>query len=48
MGFVFIVYYLIILYSDGNMLGDLNVIRFIVLVLMFFVSVYSIYKVGQK
>jgi len=39
MGFVFIIYSLVILYSDDNMFGDLNTIRFISLVLIFVVSI---------
>jgi len=38
-GFVFVIYSLVILYSDDYMFGDLNVIRFILLVLIFVVSV---------
>nr|YP_009351437.1 NADH dehydrogenase subunit 5 [Termes comis]AQP29596.1 NADH dehydrogenase subunit 5 [Termes comis] len=38
MGFVFIISSLVILYSDDYMSGDLNIIRFILLVLMFVVS----------
>nr|AQP30475.1 NADH dehydrogenase subunit 5 [Nasutitermes sp. AUS97] len=38
MGFVFIISSLVILYSDDYMFGDLNIIRFILLVLMFVVS----------
>nr|YP_009434171.1 NADH dehydrogenase subunit 5 [Hospitalitermes medioflavus]AQP30095.1 NADH dehydrogenase subunit 5 [Hospitalitermes medioflavus] len=38
MGFVFIISSLVILYSDDYMLGDLNIVRFISLVLMFVVS----------
>nr|URH16882.1 NADH dehydrogenase subunit 5 [Pericapritermes sp. B SH-2022a] len=38
MGFVFIISSLVILYSDDYMFGDLNIIRFIMLVLMFVVS----------
>nr|YP_009350852.1 NADH dehydrogenase subunit 5 [Ophiotermes grandilabius]AQP27945.1 NADH dehydrogenase subunit 5 [Ophiotermes grandilabius] len=38
MGFVFIISSLVILYSDDYMFGDLNVVRFILLVLMFVVS----------
>nr|YP_009351385.1 NADH dehydrogenase subunit 5 [Nasutitermes latifrons]AQP29434.1 NADH dehydrogenase subunit 5 [Nasutitermes latifrons] len=38
MGFVFIISSLVILYSDDYMFGDLNIIRFISLVLMFVVS----------
>nr|WNL53777.1 NADH dehydrogenase subunit 5 [Microtermes sp. B MLW-2023a] len=38
MGFVFIISSLVILYSDDYMFGDLNILRFILLVLMFVVS----------
>nr|YP_009351619.1 NADH dehydrogenase subunit 5 [Acholotermes chirotus]AQP30160.1 NADH dehydrogenase subunit 5 [Acholotermes chirotus] len=38
MGFVLIISSLVILYSDDYMFGDLNIVRFIVLVLMFVVS----------
>nr|WNL54251.1 NADH dehydrogenase subunit 5 [Microcerotermes pauliani] len=38
MGFVFIISSLVILYSDDYMAGDLNIVRFILLVLMFVVS----------
>nr|AIY61848.1 NADH dehydrogenase subunit 5 [Cephalotermes rectangularis] len=38
MGFVFIISSLVILYSDDYMFGDLNIVRFIMLVLMFVVS----------
>nr|YP_009351190.1 NADH dehydrogenase subunit 5 [Atlantitermes snyderi]AQP28820.1 NADH dehydrogenase subunit 5 [Atlantitermes snyderi] len=38
MGFVFIISSLVILYSDDYMFGDLNIARFILLVLMFVVS----------
>nr|AIY62017.1 NADH dehydrogenase subunit 5 [Constrictotermes cavifrons] len=38
MGFVFIISSLVILYSDDYMFGDLNIIRFILLVLMFVIS----------
>nr|AQP27557.1 NADH dehydrogenase subunit 5 [Hospitalitermes sp. C TB-2017] len=38
MGFVFIISSLVILYSDDYMFGDLNIVRFICLVLMFVVS----------
>nr|QXT44174.1 NADH dehydrogenase subunit 5 [Adaiphrotermes sp. B JRA-2021a] len=38
MGFVFIISSLVILYSDDYMSGDLNIVRFIMLVLMFVVS----------
>jgi len=39
MGFVFIISSSVILYSDDYMFGDLNIIRFILLVLMFVVSI---------
>nr|URH16937.1 NADH dehydrogenase subunit 5 [Nasutitermes pinocchio] len=38
MGFVFIISSLVILYSDDYMFGDLNIVRFILLVLMFVLS----------
>nr|QXT44681.1 NADH dehydrogenase subunit 5 [Adaiphrotermes sp. KE15-174] len=38
MGFVFIISSLVILYSDDYMSGDLNIVRFIMLVLMFVIS----------
>ena len=38
-GFVFIISSLVILYSDDYMFGDLNIIRFIILVLIFVVSI---------
>nr|AIY61913.1 NADH dehydrogenase subunit 5 [Aderitotermes sp. TB-2014] len=38
MGFVLIISALVILYSDDYMYGDLNIVRFILLVLMFVVS----------
>nr|WNL54427.1 NADH dehydrogenase subunit 5 [Amitermes sp. A MLW-2023a] len=38
MGFVLIISSLVILYSDDYMFGDLNIVRFILLVLMFVVS----------
>jgi len=38
-GFVFIICSLVILYNDDYMFGDLNIIRFILLVLMFVVSI---------
>nr|AQP29545.1 NADH dehydrogenase subunit 5 [Angularitermes nasutissimus] len=38
MGFVLIISSLVILYSDDYMFGDLNVVRFILLVLMFVIS----------
>jgi len=34
-GFVFIISSLVILYSDDYIFGDLNIVRFILLVLMF-------------
>nr|YP_009350189.1 NADH dehydrogenase subunit 5 [Agnathotermes crassinasus]AQP26532.1 NADH dehydrogenase subunit 5 [Agnathotermes crassinasus] len=37
-GFVFIISSLVILYSDDYMYGDLNIVRFILLVLMFVIS----------
>ena len=39
MGFVFIISSLVILYSDDYMFGDLNIVWFILLVLMFVVSI---------
>jgi len=39
MGFVFIISSLVIIYSDDYMFGDLNIIRFISLVLIFVVSI---------
>jgi NADH-ubiquinone oxidoreductase chain 5 len=39
MGFIFIISSLVILYSDDYMYGDLNIIRFVLLVLMFVVSI---------
>jgi NADH-ubiquinone oxidoreductase chain 5 len=39
MGFVFIISSLVILYSDDYMFGDLNIVRFILLVLMFLLSI---------
>jgi NADH:ubiquinone oxidoreductase subunit 5 (subunit L)/multisubunit Na+/H+ antiporter MnhA subunit len=39
MCFVFIICFLVILYSDDYMFGDLNIVWFIMLVLMFVVSV---------
>jgi len=39
MGFVFIISSLVILYSDDYIFGDLNIVRFISLVLMFVVSI---------
>jgi NADH-ubiquinone oxidoreductase chain 5 len=38
MGFVFIISSLVILYSDDYMFGDLNIVRFILLVLIFVIS----------
>ena len=38
----FFIYSLVILYSDDYMFGDLNVIRFILLVLIFVVSIFLI------
>jgi NADH-ubiquinone oxidoreductase chain 5 len=38
MQFVFIISSLVILYSDDYMFGDLNIVRFILLVLMFVIS----------
>jgi NADH-ubiquinone oxidoreductase chain 5 len=39
MGFVFIISSLVILYRDDYMFGDLNIVRFIVLVLIFVISI---------
>jgi len=39
MGFVFIISSLVILYRDDYMFGDLNIVSFILLVLMFVVSI---------
>jgi len=39
MGFVFIISSLVIFYSDNYLFGDLNIFRFILLVLMFVVSI---------
>jgi NADH:ubiquinone oxidoreductase subunit 5 (subunit L)/multisubunit Na+/H+ antiporter MnhA subunit len=39
MGFVFIISSLVILYRDDYMFGDLNLVRFIFLVLMFVISI---------
>jgi len=39
MGFVFIISSLVILYSDDYMFGDLIIIRFISLILIFVVSI---------
>jgi NADH-ubiquinone oxidoreductase chain 5 len=38
-GVVFIIYFLVILYSDDYMFGYLNIIRYILLVLIFDVSI---------
>ena len=38
-GFVFIISSLVILYSDDYIFGDLNIVRFISLVLIFVVSI---------
>ena len=38
-GFVFIISSLVILYSDDYIFGDLNIVRFIMLVLMFVISI---------
>jgi NADH-ubiquinone oxidoreductase chain 5 len=38
-GIYFIISSLVILYSDDYMFGDLNIVRFILLVLMFVVSI---------
>ena len=38
-GFVFIISSLVILYSDDYVFGDLNIVRFISMVLIFFVSI---------
>jgi len=38
-GFVFIISFLVILYSNDYIFGDLNIVRFVLLVLMFVVSV---------
>ena len=43
MGFVFIISSLVILYSDDYIFGDLNIVRFIMLVLMF--VVYMIFLI---
>jgi NADH-ubiquinone oxidoreductase chain 5 len=37
-GFIFLIYSLIILNSDDNMFGDLSIFQFIMLVLIFVVS----------
>jgi hypothetical protein len=42
MGFVFIISSLVILYSDDYMFGNLNIIRFIILVLMFISIIFLI------
>jgi NADH-ubiquinone oxidoreductase chain 5 len=42
-GFVFIISSLVILYSDNYMFGDLNIVRFILLVLMFAVSIMFLF-----
>jgi len=39
MGFVFMISSLVILYRDDYMFGDLNIVRFILLVLIFVVSI---------
>nr|QAX91162.1 NADH dehydrogenase subunit 5 [Schedorhinotermes longirostris] len=39
-GFVFIISSLVILYSDDYMSGDVNIVRFIILVLLFVVSMF--------
>jgi len=39
MGLVFVISSLVILYTDDSMFGDLNIIRFILLVLIFVVSI---------
>jgi NADH:ubiquinone oxidoreductase subunit 5 (subunit L)/multisubunit Na+/H+ antiporter MnhA subunit len=38
-GFVFIISSLVILYRDDYMFGDLHIVRFIVLVLIFVISI---------
>ena len=43
MGFVFIISSLVILYSDDYIFGDLNIVRFISLVLLFVVSIMYVY-----
>jgi hypothetical protein len=48
MGFVFIISSLVILYSDDYMFGDMNIIRFILLVLMFVVSIMFLIQILQK
>jgi len=42
MGFVFIISSLVILYSDDYMFCDINIVRFIALVLIFVVSMMFI------
>ena len=39
MGFVFMISSLVILYRDDYMFGDLNIVRFILLVLIFVFSI---------
>jgi NADH-ubiquinone oxidoreductase chain 5 len=39
MGFVFIISSLVILCRDDYMFGDLNIVRFIILVLVFVISI---------
>jgi len=39
MGFVFMISSLVILYRDDYIFGDLNIVRFILLVLIFVVSI---------
>jgi NADH:ubiquinone oxidoreductase subunit 5 (subunit L)/multisubunit Na+/H+ antiporter MnhA subunit len=44
---VFIISCLVILYRDDYMFGDLNIVRFIVLVLMFVISIiFLIVRLG--
>ena len=43
-GFAFIISSLVILHSDDYMFGDLNIIRFIILVLIFVVSIIFLTK----
>jgi NADH-ubiquinone oxidoreductase chain 5 len=38
-GFVFIIVSLVVLYSDDDMFGDLNIFQFIMMVLIFVVSI---------
>jgi NADH-ubiquinone oxidoreductase chain 5 len=45
MGFVFIISSLLILYRDDYMFGDLNIVRSIILVLMFVMSI--IFLIGS-